>query len=100
MNIRRLPVLSDQYPQKTFRIFEMPSRKPPTRPITLPPAPSDSRNIGRIGIIISLLRSLRKLTALSKRTLAEIFLRDLYPILTCAPVQQAIARITDPVLGL
>jgi len=49
------------WPKITFRRLERLSLRPPTTPTTKPPPPRERRNIGRMGIIISLLKSLRKL---------------------------------------
>jgi hypothetical protein len=58
-------VRSDQNPEKTFKILDMLSLNPPTRPTTQTP-PNAVMNMGKMGIIISLLKSFRKLTMPNK----------------------------------
>ena len=66
------PNLSDQYPEKTFKMPEILSPRPPISPTAIPAPPKDAINKGIIAKIISLETSFMKLTRPKRRTLAPI----------------------------
>ena len=63
----RFLVLSDQYPEHTFRSDAVVSAAPSTRPTTHAPAPREIRYSGMSGKTIWLLRSVNKLTSPTMR---------------------------------
>ena len=81
-----LPVRSDQYPENTFSMLEMLSPRPPVRPTMKAVPPSDVMYMGRMETIISLLRSVSRLTIPSRRMLAPMPAKSRFLMVLCRSI--------------
>lgn len=73
MNIFLLPNLSERCPEKILEMLAIPSPKPAIIPKAMPPPPKNATKNGKIGNIISLLASAKKLMIPSKKISRESF---------------------------
>lgn len=65
--------LSERYPEKIFRISRIPAINPLISPIAIPLPPKETINKGKIARIVSLEKSLIRLTS-PKNTIFNIFI--------------------------